>query len=703
MSARMKKILDILMQHDDFIPIKEIADQLGISSRTVLRELAYVEKWLGKRGISLERKTGAGIQLEVSREQKQKIKKEINLQIVEYIYTPEERKILLLSELLRTQEPRKLYDFTCVLNVSEATVSNDLVKVEEWLEDANLHLIRKPGLGVYIRASENKIRMASLKLFYDYFSERQLLEIIRSFRAQLSEENLIFQSKITANVFELVDMGLMHTFEQMIHNVETMLGYRLADNDFVSIILCLALAVKRIRTQHLIHLELALVKKLIQTPEYPLADQVAQKINQVYGISIPDDEVGYFIMYIRGAKTIRDIDENEISMINDFKLIRLAKEVIRIAQLETGCYLEDNHKLLIGLVRHFEPVLNRIHMNIEIRNPLTEQIEKQYPFLFQVGVKCARSIEQIENITIPKAEIAYIAMHIGAALHQEKRKIEKRIRVVVACMYGIGASQLLVARIEEAFNNIEVVEVISTIEYSEEVLLEKEIDLIISTICIPKSNVPVVVVEGLFNQQDIEKVESTLHSLLSADRVNEKDIQKRALHYGTDLKKKLNFLQGYSDYILQVLNNFELINEISIENITELIENASKIVTEKGKQEILVEDFKKREEKGSTLLRQKRMMLLHCRTKAVEEIHFVVIRLNNTFEFEKDKSEILTIIVMVAPLELKEQGLEVISEISKKIIMDKYFSFLIQKGTKEQLRRILNDILDNFYKEKNLS
>ena len=43
-SSRTKKIIKILIENDDYIVTDQIAEQLEVSSRTILRELKKVEK-----------------------------------------------------------------------------------------------------------------------------------------------------------------------------------------------------------------------------------------------------------------------------------------------------------------------------------------------------------------------------------------------------------------------------------------------------------------------------------------------------------------------------------------------------------------------------------------------------------------------------------------------------------------------------------
>ncbi len=70
---------------------------------------------------------------------------------------------------------------------------------------------------------------------------------------------------------------------------------------------------------------------------------------------LPEEELLYLTMHIKGAK-LRDTEsDNKISMIEDFRTIQLVKEFVTAIESETGIYLVDNEQLMVGLVKHLRP------------------------------------------------------------------------------------------------------------------------------------------------------------------------------------------------------------------------------------------------------------------------------------------------------------------------------------------------------------
>lgn len=166
-SARERQILELIISNLNGITVKTIADQIEVSERTVHRDLKAIEDLLAEFNLSLKKQSGVGIQL-VGGEQDVK---EVELRLLNSSYTeytPDERHTLILCTLLEAKEPVKLTSLAIDLQVTVATISNDLNKLEEWLTDSDLALIRKRGYGVQVEGTERAKRKAISRLLTEH-------------------------------------------------------------------------------------------------------------------------------------------------------------------------------------------------------------------------------------------------------------------------------------------------------------------------------------------------------------------------------------------------------------------------------------------------------------------------------------------------------------------------------------------------------
>lgn len=680
-TARQKKILIRLCSEYKYVTISSIAKKLSISSRTVLRGLKDIDLWIESYGCSLEKKAGIGIRLKGSVEARKDILKDLEKGKEVKSYSPKERQIIILGELLQNNEPVKLFVFTKMLNVTEGTVSHDLDKVEEWLKDYSLNLVRKPGLGVYMEGQESEIRKAIANLIYENINEAQLLDLIR--------ENLSTEVNTRERLLNLIEKDTIRKLETLIFEHEEALDYRLTDNAYIGLLVHLALAIQRIKKNEKISMDKTYLKELKGYEEFEIAANLAGKISKVFNIEIPEQETGYITMHLRGSKGFESKGENAV-------LKALAKEMLKVAEVETGSFLEYDEQSLTGLISHLEPTINRLKMNMDIRNPLLEEIKEHYSELFMLAAKCVVPIEDYIGMKLPDSEIAYIAMHLGAALERKPSGRKKVFKAAVSCTTGMGTSALLATRIQKEYDNIQVVGIISSLHVKESRLIDKGVDFIISTVPIEVVLLPVVVVNPLLFDKDKDKLEALIKQLKNKPETNVKT-QSSTI----DLKEKLSKLNIYAEGILQVLNNFFLYDYASFATIDEVIgEISSKLSTDKENSLQIQKDLIAREEKGSTVLSGFGAALLHCKTSGVKKLYFGAVRINKelySLNAENENEKIKSVIIMLAPEHCHKRHIEIMSLLSSKLIEEPDFLVSLKEGSEKAVYKKLNNYLEEFY------
>ena len=162
-------IAKILLENEEIKTLGEIAERLGVSTKTISRQLPKVEKLFNKYSLQLEKKTGAGLIVRGSSVKKFDLL-EVGEKKFRKEYTPTERQSIIVSTLLSSMEPIKLFALSSLLNVTDSTISNDLDKLEPWFREQSLKLLRKPGLGVSLLGDERDFRRAIVRYIHAHMS-----------------------------------------------------------------------------------------------------------------------------------------------------------------------------------------------------------------------------------------------------------------------------------------------------------------------------------------------------------------------------------------------------------------------------------------------------------------------------------------------------------------------------------------------------
>ena len=695
LEARTISIVRLLCGSEELhMTAGEIAERLEVSAKTVSRELPKVEKFLSEYGLTLEKRAGSGLWLEGGSKGFAALQEFLAASPQEEEYTPEMRRSIIMSCLLPSEEPIKLFSLAARLKVTDSTISNDLDKLEPWFAEHALRLVRKPGLGVYIEGEEQDFRRAVIQYIYENMGEQELLDLLQK-NFQTGE---LPQSGANRYLLDLVDGEIIQRLEKIVREQGESLGLHLSDNALVGLVVHLSLAVERIRKQDEISMDKSFLAELKENKEFAAASALGQAMAEAFDIEVPEDEIGYIAMHLLGARNrYREKTLGSVAVMDNYHLVKLAKGIMERAGEETGRDIGRNQGLLAGLVNHLGPSLSRMKMGMDIRNPLLSEMKSHYPELMAVSRRAVAEVEETLGRPLPEAEVAYIAMHLGAALSDSENFTHVVHRAVVACPTGMGTSRLLASRIRKQYPNIRLVDQASTLDIDEEYLQRLEAEFIISTVPIPHAPVPVVVVTPMLNQGDMERIQVRLQ------QQNKLFLKEAALGAVSrrDFREGLRELTECGETILTILEGF-FFQEAEAKDIKEACHVAGQAAgRDEAAKTVIFQSLWEREKKAATLLTGNHLVLLHCRTPLVEKPRMGILHFGKGFLYPEENGEpVRTALVLLAPEHASKAVMETLGYISS-VLLDRWgLMEVLHEGDRQHIERELSKMFKEFYRNK---
>ena len=692
MEQRTREILKLLLQENIFITTSDIATKLSVSSKTISRQLSKVEEVLKSVGLQLEKKSGAGIKVIGSEVKRYALAKQLESS-EKRDYTPGERRSIIISKLLSSREPIKLFVLSSAVHVTDSTISNDLDKLESWFHEQGLKLLRKPGLGVSLLGDERDLRRAIVRYIYEHVGEERLLNLMQDNLHVDKNESI---AQVSNFLLELIDAGEWRRLEQMIRVTENELGYKLSDNAFIGLIVHLSLAVRRIKNHEAITIDAQTSSNIRNSREFKAATKLAEKISAALEMDVPDSEICYITMHILGARSrYSSASLGTISMMDNFRLVTLARQIMKRAAKITGRDIDKNQSLLAGLVNHLAPTISRLKMHMDIRNPLLGEIRTHYPELISLTRKCVVEVEEEIGETLPDAEIAYIAMHLGAALSDSEKFLHAVHRVIVACPTGMGTSRLLASRLRANFPTLKIVDEVPILDITPEYIAAKDFDFIISTTPIPRAEKTVLVVSAALIDEDRKKIDAELSRQNKNFLRSAEEFEPRP-----PFMEALDKMNSYGRAIRELMKNYFFVRE-KISNINDACDLIGKIAGyDVASRAEISKSLLQREDKGSTLIIGRHVILLHCKSAAVKVATFGILQLGEGFKYPDDGEIVRTAIVLLAPLDANEFTIETIGHIAS-ILLDRWgFIEILHEGDGLEIEHEMLKIFEEFYKAK---
>lgn len=690
-SPRLKQILLVLLEQDKIISVKTLSEKVEISKRTVQRELEYVNHMLKQYGLRLQSKTGKGIWLEGEEEKKKELEKELKETCQLDVNDKNQRRRQLIFEILKDREPQKLFYYANLFGVSEATISKDMEAIEEWFAWMDLKIVRKQGYGVSLEGSEKGYRLA-LRRFMDENIKRDVWrELLNSGSHSVLEK----EGQAHNDYYELMDLSIFDQVVECMRSMHKTKISRMEESSYLGLAMHLTIAVERVKKGNFLEEEEG-ESDWEESEEWKLAFELSERLNHLFQIHMPKEEIEYMCLHIKGARL--QYVENEQMMLQEKQeeIEELASEIIHDFGGGMDYELKQDEELFNGLSADLKAMIVRIENKMTTYNPLLKQIKESYPMVFRHTKQAVSILEKRLGVPVPESEIAYLAMHFSAAiLRLEGRKENlRKVRIGVICASGIGISKLMESKLEQRFHDQIELESYAVEDIDENV--EAQIDFFVSSLSMEYHSMQteVIMVAPLLLEEDMKK------------------IQQKIFQYGTlPLKKEkmdnefAKQLEEVSLMVTQIKGILSLCTCMRVEEHIEFEElvqaMAEKAASYPDYQYYIQRDVLKREKIATQIVADMGFALLHARTNGVLEptILFCVTKDKTPF-VNPYMQGIKAVIMMLMPRDknVKQNG-QILGFISSSLIEEEDFLTTIFSGEQEQIKHYLTKLLKAYFNQ----
>lgn len=483
LTKREVEFIRLLLDETQYQPISYYAKKLDVSTKTLQSDLKKIRGFLKLYDIEIEAGSGKGILLLQNGAEREQLINAVkqNPEQEKEESSGERRNSILKHMLLHTNEMTSIQKLSDRYYVGRTSIVNDMKSIERWLEKYNLSF-NKTKEGTYIQGSETNIRKAIAGLTIRENTRAGLLELF-------NREDIDFIEELLSDV-EKKDLDISDVY-------------------YANLLTHILICIKRVREN--IPIEENEKGHMIDAytlEQYQKAKEIAEKINEHYQIRIKEGEVYYIYQYLisSGVEKNKKMDEKE--NVKEDKCVQFGKELTKRLSKQFCINFEQDTDLMQGLMLHIRPMINRLEYNIQIQNPLKEEITRQYPDMVKSCEEVLGELAVEYGLkTISQDEIVNIAIYYQTML--EKMVMKKQ--VIVVCHSGYGTSQLLAAKLQNEFAFLTIADVVSSRKIKDMDL--EGIDFIISTVPIEREDVPHIVVSTLLSEQDIKAIKNCFYSL----------------------------------------------------------------------------------------------------------------------------------------------------------------------------------------------
>jgi mannitol operon transcriptional antiterminator len=495
LSTRQRAALGILLRGGfSELTLGQIGTRVGVSGRTIARELAHIAPSLFQNyGLVLSGKSGQGLRVIGEPERIHDCLEEIESARPRELGT-EERRRMTAALLIESNGVVKLFSLESDIGTSTAAVRRDLEAIRPWLESNSLALSLRRGIGVALEGPERGKRQALATLLLEEFGEAGIIGLISS-----TEETE--PSPLRTLLLRIVPPGLFCVAESVLSGLPREVKPSLAPRDYLGLVIHLAVGAARNGRGRLLDdtIGASTIERACGSEESLTARLIAEGMARSLSAPFGRVELLSVDSYLKGAKPER----TGAGLLSDMDMADLAslQKLIAACGEFYGASFAEDPVLRDGLASHWGPALYRLRTRLPIRNPLLPQIRSDYAELF-AAIRAA--VDRVfPELGVPDDEIAYLVMHFGSSL-QRKTQAGQRFRALIVCSAGIGSAHMLASRIRTELPEIDIV---ASLSWFDVAAIDRDAwDILVSTIPLPPTAGEHIVVSPLLPEEGIREL-----------------------------------------------------------------------------------------------------------------------------------------------------------------------------------------------------
>jgi len=514
-NLRQQNIIRALLNAHGKSTLSDLAEQTSLSPRVVRYNMDIVHSWLSTNGVEFINRPGYGIEVVASYEKKSDLLSLINrLDDCDIILSRHQRVRIILLYLLTSNAPVSAREISEVEPFSRSTLFKDVNEVETWLAKYQIFLIRRSAMGLWIDGSEESRRFALVRLLREELGKEYWYAFFREFNAP---SHLIL-ANISGSFSRFIQKLDLKFAWRLIQYIEENIGFSISVVSQIEIMVYIAIAIHAIISGNTVAGDLD--REVLGSNEYAISQAIAYQIEKRFNQKINEKEKEIIAALIKSCKLeppdSPDWQGGSAKYVSSPGSEKLAQELINICSMRLHPMLKIDELLLNELANHLDYAIFRLKHHIPIRNPYLDLLREKHLQVYRIAESSVFIIENEIQAAIPPEEIGYIAMYLLSALERLRTEDDSRLTAVIANDGIRSKSSLLKSRLRVEFPNLNITQVINTFEGIPEGKINGE--LVISTVPIENSTLPVIEVTPFLELDDIKKIQRWVVERIQAKR-----------------------------------------------------------------------------------------------------------------------------------------------------------------------------------------
>lgn len=400
MNQKCLSILKFLSQTDVPMTASQIAEEIGVSSRTIKSYISEINNNYkdlvksGKNGYNINKKEVYEVIYRVQSD---------SMNALPQNY--EDRSRYMIKKLIDAKEV-DLDDLSDEIYVSSQTLINDIKKMNTQYGQYNVVFNLGKGKITVEGTEKDKRKFISM--------------ILRNEASDAPFDISYLQQQFVDYDVETLSIRTRKIFESN--------NFYLNEFNYSNLLLHILIIVSRNNYDE------SSVEKEIDESVYNITNEIVEMIETECDVVLSENSIMQLSILLLCNAINPEKAPEAFDIGSDIKTGDFVDEIIRKIKDDYGVDLSSDIFKLPFLL-HMNNLYNRLSNNMVVYNPLGDGIRKSCPTIYEIAMEIALEIKNQWGFTLDEDEVAFIALHIGGEIQRQQQDEAKQLVSIVAVDY----------------------------------------------------------------------------------------------------------------------------------------------------------------------------------------------------------------------------------------------------------------------------
>lgn len=475
---RWYQILQLLVTHKE-MTLSELQKQLAMSPQTVRKSIETLNEELVNIALIIQENNE--FHLEIQQYDQFDVIMAGSLRKQSDFNSSSKRVAFIIKRLIEANDFVLMDDLSEELGVSRGTVVKDIRSMKQRIAPFAVKVIGTPNRGMQIVGDEFELRLLHIYYVQEYFEEYFL-----------TEETKVLLQEMTKT------SGLMKQHGILLQKAIAIVLQRILSGNLLS-------ALPEAYTNYVQH--------------HDQIEQLMYHLEMTYSVTLSQLEHAFISFpFNMSATDLREKNRPNDRQLQDYFCFMLQR-IHQVLVVDI-----DEERLFNEMKDHLMYMINRLVFRVELQDLFYGEIEKQYPFAYELAKVGLQALGDELHREVPAVECSYLAFYFELALRRQPNDKNKK-EIAVVCSTGKGTALIIRRQLERVLGPE-----IRITHFSEEAYEKSDLNQYFAVFTtIPLKNVdnhtPVIQLTNLFNDTWLRK------EWKRAEKVRAASIQQVQLHF----------------------------------------------------------------------------------------------------------------------------------------------------------------------------